>query len=156
MIDLTIPGFGRLELAHLVCDYNGTLAQDGALESEVRERLVALSARLRIHVVTGDTFGTVRNAVAGLDCTLVVLPEAQQAEAKRRYIETLNAESVVAIGNGRNDRQMLEAVALGIGVLGGEGSAVETLAACTLVVKDVRDALDLLDHPTRLTATLRA
>jgi len=156
MIDLAIPGFGRLELAHLVCDYNGTLAQDGVLVPEVRERLAALSARLRIHVVTGDTFGTVRNAVAGLGCTLVVLPEAQQAEAKRRYIETLNAESVVAIGNGRNDRQMLEAVALGIGVLGGEGSAVETLAACTLVVKDVRDALDLLDHPTRLTATLRA
>ena len=29
MIDLEIPGFGRLELVDLVCDYNGTLAQDG-------------------------------------------------------------------------------------------------------------------------------
>ena len=157
MIDLTIPGFGRLELIHLVCDYNGTLAQDGVLLPEVaRAAGCACRARLRIHVVTGDTFGTARSAVAGLDCTLVVLPEAQQAEAKRRYIETLDAEER------RRDRQRSQrsADARGGGArhrrLGGEGSAVETLAACTLVVKDVRDALDLLDHPTRLTATLRA
>ena len=29
MIDIEIPGFGRLQLAHLVLDYNGTLAIDG-------------------------------------------------------------------------------------------------------------------------------
>ena len=31
MIDVAIPGFGRLALEHLVCDYNGTLARDGVL-----------------------------------------------------------------------------------------------------------------------------
>ena len=29
MIDVAIPGYGRLALEHLVCDYNGTLARDG-------------------------------------------------------------------------------------------------------------------------------
>jgi P-type E1-E2 ATPase len=155
MIDVTIPGFGRLQLAHLVCDYNGTLAHDGVLPPEVRERVAALPARLRVHVVTGDTFGTARSSLGDLDCALVVLPAEQQGEAKLRYLEALDPARVVAIGNGRNDRLMLKAAALGIGVLGGEGSAGEALAACTVVVRDVRDALDLLVHPKRLTATLR-
>lgn len=31
MIEIAIPGFGLIQLEHLVCDYNGTLALDGAL-----------------------------------------------------------------------------------------------------------------------------
>ena len=153
MIDLEIPGFGRLELADLVCDYNGTLAQDGLPLPEVRERLARLSAELRLHVVTADTFGTVRAAVADLGCRLVVLPAEEQAEGKRRYVESLAARHVVAIGNGRNDRRMLAAAALGVAVCGGEGLATEALQASAIVV---RDALDLLAHPARLKATLRS
>lgn len=156
MIDLEIPGFGRLELADLVCDYNGTLAQDGLLLPELRERLARLSAELRLHVVTADTFGTVRAAVGDLACRLAVLPADDQAEAKRRYVEALGARRVVAIGNGRNDRRMLAAAALGIAVCGGEGLATEALHASTIVVRDVRDALDLLARPARMTATLRS
>jgi soluble P-type ATPase len=156
MIDVAIPGFGRLELTDLVCDYNGTLAQDGVLPPDVRERLVRLSAQLRLHVVTADTFGTARAEIGDLDCHVVVLPAEDQAEAKRRHVEALGAQHVVAVGNGRNDRRMLAAAALGIGVCGGEGIASEALQACTIVVRDVRDALDLLGSPARLTATLRS
>ena len=156
MIDLSIPGFGRLELEHLVCDYNGTLALDGALPEDVRARLVRLSATLRLHVVTADTFGTVRGAMAGLDCALVVLPAEDQAAGKHRYVERLGARHVVAIGNGRNDRLMLGAAALGIAVCGGEGLATEAMQAATIVTRDARDALDLLASPARLTATLRS
>ena len=156
MIDLEIPGFGRLELADLVCDYNGTLAQHGLLLPEVRGRLARLSAELRLHVVTADTFGTVRAAVADLGCRLVVLPAEEQAEGKRRYVESLGARHVVAIGNGCNDRRMLAAAALGVAVCGGEGLATEALQASAIVVRDVRDALDLLAHPARLKATLRS
>ena len=156
MIDLEIPGFGRLEITDLVCDYNGTLALDGVLPADVGARLRLLATRLRCHVVTADTFGTVREAVADLDCRLVVLPGRDQAEGKRRYVESLGAQHVAAIGNGRNDRAMLAAAALGIGVCGGEGLAAEALQACAIVVRDVRDALDLLASPERLTATLRS
>lgn len=31
MIEINIPGFGSLELDHLVLDYNGTMALDGQL-----------------------------------------------------------------------------------------------------------------------------
>jgi len=58
MISLEIPGFGPLELRHLVCDYNGTLALDGQLLSGVAERVSALAAQLDVHVITADTFGT--------------------------------------------------------------------------------------------------
>ena len=68
----------------------------------------------------------------------------------------LGADHVVAIGNGRNDRLMLAASALGIGVGGTEGIAVETIAACDVVVPDIGAALDLLLETKRLVASLRS
>jgi soluble P-type ATPase len=47
----------------------------------------------------------------------------------------------VAIGNGRNDRLMLAAAVLGIGVVGGEGLAGEALRASGIVVRHIVDAL---------------
>jgi len=37
MLDVDIPGFARLQLKHLVLDFNGTLAVDGILPSGVKE-----------------------------------------------------------------------------------------------------------------------
>ncbi len=156
MIDVAIPGFGRLELSHLICDYNGTLAADGVLLSGIRERFSRLAERLQIHVVTGDTFGTAHSQLEGLDCELVVLPASEQAEAKRRFIDGLGPNRAVAVGNGRNDRLMLAAAALGIGVCGDEGIAAEALRACVIVVRDIHDAFDLLLSEKRLIASLRS
>jgi soluble P-type ATPase len=60
------------------------------------------------------------------------------------------------VGNGRNDRLMLEAAALGLAVILGEGASSATLAAADAVCLSIADALDLLIHPLRLTATLRS
>jgi soluble P-type ATPase len=79
-----------------------------------------------------------------------------QAESKRVFVQKLGSEHVVAIGNGRNDRMMLDEAALGIAVCGAEGLAAEALQASKVVVRDVVDALDLLLRPKRLVATLRA
>jgi soluble P-type ATPase len=68
----------------------------------------------------------------------------------------LGAEHVVAVGNGRNDVAMFEAAALGIAVLGPEGAAGVLLQVADVVVPDVYVALELLLHPRRLKATLRA
>jgi len=155
VIDIEIPGFGRLDLTELVCDFNGTLAADGVLAAGVRERLRLLAAQLRIHVVTGDTFGTAQAELAGLPCEVVVLAAEKQAEAKVRFAETLGPAHLVAIGNGRNDRLLLEVSALSIGVCGREGMAAETLRACDVVVTAAADALDLLLKTRRLVATLR-
>ena len=116
----------------------------------------ASPAELRIHVVTGDTFGTARAELAGLPCAIVVLAAEGQAEAKARFARELGTPKVIAIGNGRNDRLLLEAAALAIGVCGREGIATEALQASDIVVPDPAAALDLLLDTKRLVATLRS
>ncbi len=156
MLAIVIPGFRQLELAHLVLDFNGTLAIDGRLIPGVREVLAALADRLEIHVVTADTFGCARSELAGLPVKLTVIPLESQAEAKLEYVQQLVADRVCAIGNGRNDRKMLAAAAVGVALVQREGGAGEALACADIVLSDVLDALDLLRNPSRLIATLRS
>jgi soluble P-type ATPase len=155
MIELTIPGFGALALQYLVADFNGTLAMDGALLPGVADALRGLADRLDIHVVTADTFGTARGALAALPVCVVVLPAGQQDEGKRQYIASLGADRCVAIGNGLNDRLLLQAAALGIAVVQGEGASAQTLQSADVVAPEIGVALGLLMHPSRLIATLR-
>jgi hypothetical protein len=37
MIIIEIPGYKRLEIKHIVCDYNGTIAVDGKLIGGIRK-----------------------------------------------------------------------------------------------------------------------
>jgi len=156
MIEVTVPGYKRLKLDHLVLDYNGTLAVDGILADGVRQMLTCLAPKLEIHVVTADTFGKVAEGMAGIPCTVSVLPPGDQAQGKLDYIRQLGCERVVAGGNGRNDRLMLESAALGFAVILPEGTAVETLVAADVVFTDIAHALAFLDNPLRMTATLRS
>lgn len=156
MIQVKIPGNGELALEYAVFDYNGTLAVDGKLLPGTRARLKRLASRLDVHVVTADTFGRARSALSSLPCTLTILEAGSQSEAKRAYVERLGAGKVVAFGNGRNDRDMLDAAALGLIVIQQEGACVETLSTAGIVFFDVRAAMDLLFHTKRLIATLRS
>jgi soluble P-type ATPase len=155
MIHIDIPGTAPLELEHVVCDYNGTLARDGDLVPGVRDRLVNLAGVVTVHVVTADTFGTVRDALRCLDLRVTVLAPAQQSVAKAKYVTECGAQRTVAIGNGCNDRDMLATAGLSIAVLGDEGTATASLAVATMVTRDILIALDLLLYPNRLVATLR-
>ena len=156
MIEIDIPGHKTLHLEHLVLDYNGTMAVDGVLLDEVAEMLEALSTQLEIHVLTADTFGKVKSAMAGIPCRVSILPPGQQDTGKLTYVEQLGVDRVVCIGNGRNDRLMLREAALGIAVLQREGAAAQTLLAADVVAPNIKGALELLIHPRRLVATLRA
>ncbi len=156
MIEIVVPGYHTLRLQHLVMDYNGTLAQDGRLLEGVLSRLDSLADRIRLHVITADTFGQVKANLDAMPCKVVILAAENQAQGKLAYIEDLGRDQVVVIGNGRNDRLMLAAAALGIAVVQEEGAATETLSAADVVVSDIRSALDMLLFPKRLIATLRS
>lgn len=156
MIDLDIPGFGTFSLKHLVIDYNGTLALNGNLLPGAREVLAMLAPKLEIHIVTADTFGFAARNLAGMQVHLTILPADRQAEAKLDYIRRLNPESVVAIGNGRNDRKMLAAAAIGIFVVQKEGGSVRAFGRADVLATNVLEALELLRYPDRLVATLRS
>lgn len=155
MIEIDIPGNKILRLEHLVLDYNGTIAFDGALIDGVRECLNELSQMLTVHVITADTFGSVKKALEDIDCKLALIPLDHQDVAKLEYVKNLGREQTVSMGNGVNDRLMLKASALGVAVIQGEGAASETLASADVVCTDIQSALSLLIHPLRLTATLR-
>jgi len=155
MIELPIPGDETLRLKRLLLDYNGTLACDGTVLPGVKERLRKLQSDLELYVVTADTFGTVRREMADSGVEVMVLESDDHTEEKRRLLERLGPDHTVAVGNGNNDRLMLEYSILGIAVLGDEGCALETLHAARLCCRSITDALDLLLHPKRLVATLR-
>jgi soluble P-type ATPase len=94
--------------------------------------------------------------MAGLACEVVVLPVENQDAGKLDYINRLGAAQTVCMGNGRNDRLMLEAAALGVVLIQEEGAAVATVVAADVVCRDICAALDLLAEPLRLVATLRS
>jgi P-type E1-E2 ATPase len=146
-----IPGRGRLALEHVVADFNGTLAIDGALIDGVEDRLGEIARKLSITVLTADTFGTVQDAMRSLS---VAVQTVATGSDKERFVSDLE-DGVVTIGNGRNDAGMFRAASLAIAIMGREGMDRELLESATVIVNDVRDALDLILKPTRLVATLR-
>ena len=156
MISVNIPDYGDLEISHLVLDYNGTIACDGQLITDVKDLLVKLSNQLQIHILTADTFGNVREGIDGIPCKLEILPKVNQSQKKLDYVSELGIIDTICIGNGRNDRLMLDEAAVGILVIQKEGAAVESLQAADVICTNILDALELLVHPKRLTATLRS
>lgn len=155
MIELTIPGRGLLRIAHLVTDVNGTLALDGILIEGLAKRLTSLRDRLEVHLLTADTHGRQATIDELLKLKATRIQAGNEAMIKAQFVSQLGAERVVAIGQGANDAEMLKAAALGICVMSKEGVAVETLISADLVVPDIFSALDLLDKPIRIIASLR-
>ncbi len=156
MIEIDIPGHRPLTLKHLVLDYNGTLAVDGVRLKGVKTALTRLAEHLTIHVLTADTFGKVQTGMAEIPCEVCILPVENQEIGKLTYVRGLGAQETVTVGNGRNDRLMLQESALGIAVILDEGAAVQTLLCADVVCTNIVSALQLLSHPLRLTATLRS
>jgi soluble P-type ATPase len=155
LIEVDIPGGGRRRFHHLVLDVNGTLARDGHLLPGVEELLSSLKNLVSVHLVTADTHGAQKEIDQKLSITAHRIPTADQAEAKSRFIQDLDPEMVVAVGNGANDALMLEEAGLGIAVIGPEGAAAKALLHSDVIASDITDALELLLHPKRLLATLR-
>jgi soluble P-type ATPase len=155
MITIDIPAFGQLKLKYLVCDFSGTLSVDGKLIDGVAERLGKLAGDLEIHALTADTHGTAEKTMAKLQCKLSVLDPGHQDFHKEQYVLDLGSAHVVAIGNGNNDRLMLNTARLGIAVCLAEGLATTAAANADIITTSINDALDLLLNPKRLIATLR-
>ncbi len=156
MIELAIPGRGITQLEYAVLDVNGTLATDGILLDGITEQIAMLRGKLEVRLLTADTHGKQVEIDRQIKLTADRLqPGGHEREQKAAYVRALDAERVVAIGNGSNDVDMLKTAAIGIAVIGHEGLAGEALAAADVVVLNAHDAIDLLLNPKRLIATLR-
>ncbi|MDD2554138.1 MAG: ATPase P [Desulfotomaculaceae bacterium] len=155
MLTVTIPGEGTLELKHIVLDYNGTMACNGNLIPGVEERLNLLAEQLQVHIITADTFGICKASCRGINGCISILSSEPGAPEKEKYVETLGAENVISIGNGSNDALMLSRSALGITIIGPEGTSAKALQAADIIARDINTALDMLLNPKKLVATLR-
>ena len=155
MIQFNVPGLGEYQLEHLVMDVNGTLAVDGELIEGVALKLSTLQGMVRIHLLTADTHGKQYLIDQQLGLTAVRIQPGGEALQKAEYVNRLGSETVVAIGQGANDAEMLKTAQLGICVLSLEGVARDTLLACDLVAPTILSALELLEKPARITASLR-
>ncbi len=154
-MQIAIPGREPIELTHLVLDFNGTLAEDGALIDGVRSLLQTLSAQLHVHVITADTFGSVDLAMEGISCQVYVINTLDQDKQKELYINNIGRNHVIAVGNGRNDVLMLQAAAIGIALIQKEGAYAPLIMVADVLCLSIVDALELLLNPLRLKATLR-
>jgi len=155
VIELNIPGRGLLRLQHLVTDVNGTLAIDGQLVEGIAKKIGLLNDRFTIHLLTADTHGRQALIDQQLNLTAVRIQPGKEAEQKAEYVRNLGAENVVAIGQGANDAAMLKEAALGLCVMSQEGAATETVLSADLLMPTITAALELLDKPLRIVASLR-
>ncbi len=155
VIELNIPGRGTVRLLHLVCNVDGTLSLDGQLLEGLIRTLPDLRDRLTLHLLTADTYANQDLIDRQLNVRAIRIQPGDEPGQKVDYIRQLGAESVVAIGQGASDAGMLQEAQIGICVLSPEGTVVECLMAADLVVPNIQSAIDLLEKPLRLVASLR-
>jgi soluble P-type ATPase len=159
-LQIDIPGFGSLDIRSIVTDYTGTLSCGGKIAPGVQERLLRLEAGFDLHVLTSDTFGTVRFELANIPAGITVLEGANHHFQKENFVlNRVDPSRTAAFGNGLNDARMLAAVrqagGLAVAVDTGEGCAVEAVLNAHLLVHGAANAFDLLLEPMRLKAGLR-
>ncbi len=155
MIQLQISNTKTLNLHHLVLDYNGTLAIEGIPIPGVIEKLKQVASFINIHIITADTFGVVRTYLTDDRFQITILSASPEDQQKLAFIESLDKQTVVAVGNGNNDALMLQEAALGIAVIQAEGASFKAISHADIVCQSIFDALEIVINPSRIKATIR-
>lgn len=155
MVEIDIPGKGRVEIKNLVLDLNGTIANDGAVPTTIKTRINRLSKKLKVFIVSADTRDNLKKVTQGIQAEKVTIPSHNSAKGKKDFLQRIGPEKTAALGNGINDQLLLREACLGIGIIGKEGAAMKSLLNADIVVSNGADGLDLLLHSLRIKATLR-
>jgi soluble P-type ATPase len=155
MISISIPGWGNIDIENIVLDLNGTMATDGKIPPDVREKVNTLAGEAKVYILTADTQGTANEEMRTMNVEWAKVSDEDSSERKMEFFKSLRTERSVAIGNGSNDQLILKEAALGIAVLGDEGLSISAMKNADVVVRSISDALNLLLKPKRLIATLK-
>lgn len=151
-MEINIPNIGEFQLIHLFFDYNGTIAKGGQLLPKLLEQLTQLNEHYQVHIITGDTFGTVKNTFKETSIDIII---AHTAEEKLEKIKAYPSKHVVAIGNGNIDYLMFQEARLSICVIGPEGASFKAISNADIITNNIYDTIDILNDPNKLIATLR-
>jgi soluble P-type ATPase len=154
MNTITVPGWGSVELENLVLDLNGTLTESGDFIPGVVDYLERLRAKgFKVYVLSGDTRGVLQQTFElSPDIEAVV---TETAEDKKRFVESIGAETTVCVGNGNIDVEMFKVAKLSICTVQAEGAATKAVLHANIVVTHISHALEILLDPDKLIATLR-
>jgi soluble P-type ATPase len=151
---IDVPGWGSVKLENLVLDLNGTLTESGDFIPGVVDYLEKLKAQgFRIYILSADTRGVLQQTFKlSPDIEAVV---AETAEEKKRFVESIGAETTVCVGNGNIDVEMFKVAKLSICTVQAEGATTKAMLHGDIVVAHIKHALEILLDPDKLIATLR-
>lgn len=155
MFEITIPGKEIIRIEKIVFDVNGTIATDGSVEESIKRKLIDLSKKVNVYLLTADTYGTIEEEMRGSGIEIRKISPSKEGEQKEDFVKELGEHVTLAIGNGSNDGLMLKRAIIGICVVGKEGAASTAIAHSDLVIYGNDMIFDLLENPKRLIATLR-
>lgn len=155
MIDVKIPGYGNLHIENVLMDYNGTIAASGSFIPDLKETILKLSKKVNLYVITADTFGTVSKELENLPIEIIKIKKNNERREKLEALKKLRPEKTIAFGNGNNDTLILNESAVGICIIGDEGSSKEAVMAADVIIGNIEKGLELLVEPNKLKATLR-
>jgi soluble P-type ATPase len=155
---IEVPGFGQLAIHTIVSDYTGTLSCKGKLIPGVKERLLELQNRVDIYIATSDSYGTAEKELTGI-LSPHILREPRHDVEKLTFALKFDPRQMAALGNGNNDRLLLQTVktagGLAVAVDNGEGCALDALLSANIFIAGAVNALDLLLETRSCKATLR-
>ena len=154
MIFIERPDQGNLEIDFILIDFEGTLASDRRVHPKAKDKINLLSKRAKIYILTQEGKEQVIEVLRKVKAEIIHFAERDVSARKLDLLRQLDANRVVAIGNGRDDASMIEEAAFGICVISREGTAAETIQKADVVVSNILDALDFLLKPLRQKATL--
>lgn len=156
MIELKLPNRDKINIEHLVLDFNGTIANGGILIAGIEEKLINLSKILNIHIITADTYGTINKQFNNKNIKIETIDKEISGRVyKNNFVENLGKNNVIAIGNGNNDSKMLNSAVIGIAIIGEEGLATDCIINSDIVFSNIFDALNIIENVKGLIATLR-
>ena len=146
---IVVPGWDSLNLENLVLDLNGTITESGDFIPGVVEYLEALKTQgFRIYVLSGDTRGVLQQSFQlspGIEAVVT-----STAEEKRRFVESVGAETTVCVGNGNIDVEMFKVAKLSICTIQAEGATTKAMLHADIVVTHIKNALEILLDPDKL------
>ncbi|NLV89810.1 MAG: ATPase P [Tissierellia bacterium] len=155
MLVYKIPGREDIIIENIVFDYNGTLAVGGKLIEGVHDLINELSKYANIYVLTADTYGTVVEECKDINCKVLTFPKEKAGQSKKEIVEKIGGDRTLAVGNGFNDIPMFEASILSIGIIEGEGASGKLLARADIIVRNIREGINIILNKNMIKATLR-
>lgn len=152
---ISIPGFKELDIRNILLDFNGTIAVNGKISLSVKKYINLLANEYKIYILTADTYRTASHECIDLPVELLKYTNENVAQKKLTMLQNLGSEHCAAIGNGRNDIDMLKAASLSISVMETEGMYAPLFSYADICTKSIEDALSLLLEKNKLIADLR-